>query len=213
MLPDTIRAFFGLLNTASINYVLVKNINNELPYALAENKDIDILVDSKEIETVKKLILDNGFVKTIHPQSYETGWSFAYGTSECLMFKNNERLWVDIQCELCLKSLMGNILIPMDKYINEAVWSNKKWDENNGWWITDDKTRLVYLISRCVFDKNNFSQLYINEINGYACLLNDDDVQRMLGMVFFKFKNKLIEMIIKKQYNNIIDSYISFCDY
>jgi hypothetical protein len=210
---DTVQAFFKLLNDSAIEYVLIKNIGGELPHKLKKDKDIDILVPKQEVARFKDLVTENGFMRITHPKSKKTGWSFAYGASECYMFKSGAGLEVDIHSELCLKSLMGNIWIPMDKCINDKAWSNKVWDEQNKWWIIDDKTQLVYLISRCVFDKREFSLLYIAEIKKRSHLLDDHSVQIMLKKVFFQFTDRLMEMLTSEQYASIVGKHLAFRDY
>jgi hypothetical protein len=210
---DAIQAFFKLLNDSAIEYVLIKNIGGELPHKLKKDKDIDILVKNKEVARLKELVADSDFRQIVHPKSRKTGWNFAYGASECLMFKGCAGLKVDIHSELCLKSLMGNIWIPMDKCVDDRVWGNKVWDEQNKWWIIDDKTQLVYLISRCVFDKREFSALYIAEIERRSHLLDDPDVQIMLEKVFFRFTDRLMEMLTSKQYASIVGKHLAFRDY
>jgi hypothetical protein len=210
---DTVQSFFKLLNDSAIEYVLIKNIGSELPHKLKKDKDIDILVPKQEVARFKDLVTENGFMRITHPESKKTGWSFAYGASECLKFKGGTGLEVDIHSELCLKSLMGKIWIPMDKCINNRIWDDKAWDEQNKWWIIDDKTQLTYLISRCVFDKRGFSALYIAEIKRRSHLLDDPDVQIMLEKVFFRFTDTLTEMLAKEQYAAIVRRHITFRDY
>jgi len=210
---NIVKSFFEFLDNAAIEYALIKNIGGELPHKLKKGKDIDILVKNSNLQRCMALILDNGFYKITHPRSQDTGWSLAYGASDPVMFESKPGLQVDIHCELCLKSLMGNIWIPMDRIINNKAWNDRVWDDDNKWWTLDDKTQLIYLISRCIFDKGSFSETYKEEIIKRIGLLNDDTVQEMLEKVFFRFKDKLCEMLTSGQYNSIIGAYIAFCDY
>ena len=211
--PAAVKSFFRLLESSDIDYVLIKNVGGELPNKLKKNKDIDILVKDRDEERFTSLMLSSGFEGITHPHSHRGGWCLAYGASDIASFKNNDFLTVDVCSKLCLKSLMGNIWIPIDKYINDRVWKNKIWDLSNGWWALDDETLLVYLVSRCVFDKGAFNQSYVEEIESRAELLHRDEVQEMLRMVFFRFKDKLIEMLADKLYDSIVESYISFNSY
>jgi hypothetical protein len=211
--PETIKKLFALLNS-EIEYVLIKNVGDELPHKLKRNKDVDLLVKSHDAKRVQELVLHNKFRQITHPQSRETGWHFAYGASECTFFRINEECFeIDIHQELCLKSLMGNIWIPMDNYINNRVWNEKRWDEQNNWWIIDDQTQLVYLIARCVFDKGTFSEVYIDEIEKRKHLLVESVVLYMLEKVFFGFSNELVRMLHDGRYQSIVSDYLAFSDY
>jgi hypothetical protein len=211
--PEEVKVFFAALNDASIEYVLLKNIDEELPNRLIRGKDIDILVRAGELSRYFDLLARLGFSETVHPQSSRMGWVFAYGASDCFMHTNSGGLMVDVHCELCLKALEGNIWIPFERHINEAVWMTRVLDSDNGWWVLNNKIGFAYLVSRCMFDKSYFSPPYRAHIRRWAGLLDDEEVRGILRTVFFKFTPTLIEMLREERYDSIVDTYISFGDY
>lgn len=206
--------FFHLLNVNKINYMLIKNIDAELPEKLKVGKDVDILVHRNEIERCQSILEENGYKKIKHPQSVETGWQLLYGAEDCMMYKSEiTRLEIDIHTSLCVKSTMLNGWCPLDKKINEPIWNNKEWDESLDCWRLDRKTAFVYEIARCVFDKSMFSEPYIREIKLNVDLLEDSIIEDYLQVVFFKFTSELKKLISEDAYASIVDKYYRFINY
>ncbi|MBQ6975216.1 MAG: hypothetical protein IJQ16_01500, partial [Selenomonadaceae bacterium] len=79
---EDIHATFDFLNANAIEYLLTKNIADELPAKLKIGKDIDIIVHPKDYEKFKILMQNFGYKRIIHPHGKETGWRFIYGAHE-----------------------------------------------------------------------------------------------------------------------------------
>ena len=208
--------FFNLLNKEEIEYVLIKNINDELPNQLEDGKDIDILVKPDNINHFRKIIKENMFEKRIHPLGRAKGWNFAYQLFECEFWQKvgiDKTLYIDISEKLCCKSLTPKTWIPLDNCINDDIWKNKQYDKDNNWWIMDDDTMVIYLIVRSIFDKREFKDGYIKGIEVRKELLINTSTKYKLSKVFFKYSDRLIELIMKGRYSDIIQDYFSFTDY
>ena len=108
---------------------------------------------------------------------------------------------------------MGRSKLPLDNFIQEYIWKNKKWDSINNWWIMNDKVILLYLIIRSVLDKQEFRIKYIQEIEKRSHLLDDDEFLTMCRLVFFNFTDLLIKKIKSFEYNDIVYNYQRFKDY
>lgn len=211
---ETIQAFFKLLNQGKIEYLLIKNIADELPAKLMVNKDIDILVSEASLKNFDYIMKKNKFIQLIHPKGRENGWNYLYNMPECVMYKNlKSGLEVDVTTILCTKSVNMNAWIPLDKIINESVWKEREWDEDNSWWKMDDKNLVVYLIVRAVFEKNQFSDTYIYEIEKRKEYLYTEDCKKKLKCVFFSYTDTLLNLIKDNNYKSIIPSYMTFCQY
>ena len=208
-----INLFFQKLNVNNINYVLIKNIGNELPKQLKYGKDIDILLDYRHDEKYSRCMKEMGFVDIVHPQSEENGWKMLYGVHNPKMKKIPDSLEVDVHYELAVQSIQKYQWCPLDKIINQRAWKYKQWDTVLNCWKMDEKTLIVYLIARCVFDKENFSDAYRNEINGRENLLDDDEVVEMLEKVFYRYTPTLIHQIKTHEYDMIIERYLAFDKY
>lgn len=211
-----IRELFSILNSSGVNYVLIKNINDELPYALENGKDIDILVHENDIALIEKVMVFAGFQRTIHPLGNENGWKFAYQLPEFQFWKKHsidQDLYVDISFKLCCKGIMPGIWIPLDETINLNIWERKLLDNILNCWRMDYETQLCYLIIRSIFDKNEFSVKYIEEIQSMKYLLSSERVYSILKKVFFKYTDRLIFLIKENQYKNIIPDFIKYNEY
>ncbi len=63
---EKVRFFFDLMNSSNIDYVLIKNIREELPNSLPDGKDIDILVKPESKILFEKVMKKYFFLKC-HP--------------------------------------------------------------------------------------------------------------------------------------------------
>ncbi len=210
---EEVTSFFDALNSASIEYALVKNIDGELPGRLVRGKDIDILVPAERLPHYFDVLKELGFTEVMHPQSSRAGWAFAYGASDCFMHADSSGLMVDVRCELCLKALEGNIWIPLERHINQRIWTTKVWDADNGCWRVNDALGFAYRAGRCVFDKSCFPLPYRADIRRLAEFLDDRETLEALRTIFFKFTPTLITMLREERYESIIDAYIAFREY
>lgn len=211
-----IQNLFEQLNSSDIEYVLIKNISDELPEKLKDGKDIDILVHESNIKKFEKFMKTHNFKKRVHPYGRRKEWSFAYKLPEHQFWQfndNNFTLYIDVSFKLCCRSLTPKVWIPLDNCINEDIWKNKIFDKKNKWWILNEENLLVYLICRSVFDKKEFRLDYITEIEKRKSLLKQKSVRLKISKVFFKYTDSLILQIEDSNYENIISNYLSFKNY
>lgn len=204
---------FQKLNENYIQYVLIKNIGEELPDKLKYGKDIDILLDFEHDDRYARCMKEMGFEDIVHPESEETGWQMLYGVHNPKKKKIPNSLEVDVHYELAVQSIQKRQWCPLDKMINQRVWKCKQWDSNLNCWKLDEKTLLVYLIARCVFDKETFSEAYKDEINKRESMLDDSEVTAMLERVFFRYTPYLIREIKAQEYDTIVKKYLAFDKY
>lgn len=211
---NVVLDFFELLNKNSIKYVLIKNVNCELPDKLSKGKDIDILVWPDDYTKYKMVMHNNKFSRIVHPEGSKHGWLFLYGVKEFIKFKNIKTgLEIDACFQICTKSINMNAWIPLDKAINMSIWKNRVWDKKNSWWIMDDENLVVYLITRCVFEKNAFNSQYIYEIKCRKHFLEKNECIEKLNLIFFSFTNELIKLIKNDDYEKIQNTYMKFTKY
>ena len=209
--PSTIKSFFNLLNSNGVNYVLIKNDGELIPYSVEDGSDIDILVNPSDYEKYRVLLRSNGyteehgehdkyfFVYNLRPDIYakkDDCYFHAYDRFSCVSFTN-----------------MGKSRVPLSKCIQDRIWKEKRWDESNQWWIMDDITILLFLIIRSILDKREFRIKYRNEIEKRITLIDSDEFIKICRMVFFNFTPVLIKSIKDKHYDKIIKEYQSFSDY
>lgn len=205
--------FFELLNKANIEYLLIKNICNELPDNLLINKDIDIMVKSNQKKILHSIIKKQGGIEMIHPYGPWAGYQTLYDANPPIMYILPSKLMIDVTNILCIKCLNMKAWIPLDKAINSSIWNEKDWNYNLKCWQMDEKNYICYLIARSLFDKHEFESNYINEIKLRKYLLDDADVIQKLEKIFFGYTDNLIKLIKNDQYNKVLNSYIKFENY
>ncbi len=213
---QTINDFFSQLNDSNIEYVLIKNISDEIPNNLKNGKDIDILVNENYIKEFHKFMIAHNFKKKTHPYGKKNGYVFAYKLKEYQFWKFNNRnfkFFVDVSFKLSCRSITPNVWIPLDNIINEDIWKNKIFDKKNNLWIMDDETILIYLFCRAIFDKKEFKNGYITEIEKRKSLLKKESVKYKLSKIFFSYTDNLISQVENNSYETIINNYVTFKDY
>jgi len=202
---------FKLLNENKVEYILIRNINNELPDNLEIGKDIDLLVEDRE--KIVKILKKNNFKKITHPHQNNI---FLYGVEKFEFYKNDKELLFDLNFQIAVRSLDAGQWIPLDQKIQESTWKNKRFvqlEDDFGYWTLSYNDEFIILIARSIFDKREFQEGYIRRIDELKDKIDIEDVKEKMGLVFFKFTPYLLEMIEKKDYENIIKNYIQFKEY
>jgi hypothetical protein len=201
---------FSLLNNENINYILIRNINNELPKSLPLNKDIDLMINEDEASNFNHLMQRNGWKQKNHPLGH---FPFLYGLKPFeFYFKNGIHL--DICFQLACRSLNKGEWFPLDLQIQEDLWNNKLKILDSPWkYQLSIEDEFVHLITRCVFDKKEFNNGYIERIEQLKKVINSNIVLSKFEVVFFKYSKLLFEQINKKEYDKIITNYLQFKDY
>ena len=211
-----VNRFFELLNENNIKYILIKNICEELPNKLQNGKDIDILVNKQDEEKFEQVMNMDGFIIQKHPYGKDNGWQFLYGLKEYKKWKKKDceyDFYIDVSFELSCGSLTPRTWIPLDKSIQKYIWENRKWDEENRWWIMDVNARYVYYIVRCMFDKKIFSEEYIYMIENEQTRIDEKVVHWMLKLIFFGATEEIQTVIREKKYDEVMEKYISYSKY
>lgn len=213
---EYIDNFFNMLNKSGVNYMLIKNIADELPCNLKDRKDIDIVVKFEDREKFTECMGAHGFLYREHPLGISGGWSFGYQLPQYQFWQLGgikQVFYIDACFKLMCKSLSPKMWVPLDESINTHAWQNKEWNETLKCWQMGEKTLFVYLFARCVFDKHTFSEKYIAEIEKRKHLLSDAEVVAMIRTIFYKFTDTLIEMVKQDNYDEIIQKYLTFKNY
>lgn len=211
-----VMEFFELLDREQIRYVLIKNINGELPKRLKDGKDIDILVKLSDRKKFTEVMSQNGFLKRIPPLGKDNGYRFGYQLPEYQFWQKGgiqQTFYIDACFKLMCKSLTPRYWVPLDEMINERIWNEKVWDDQLQCWCVDEKTLLVYLLARSVFDKRTFSETYRIEIDKRKELLKDKEVQSMLQTIFYKYTKTITQYVLESKYEIIIPNYLKYTEY
>jgi hypothetical protein len=203
-------SLFSEINIANLNYILIRNINNELPFKLEKGKDIDILIKYEDKSLFHNFFKKNGFKKIKHPYRHDI---YLYGVPKFEFFKKNDMI-IDLNYVIACRSLNNNEWIPLDQVIQKSSWSNRIFIRNDfDYYSLSLEDELISLIVRSIFDKKEFISGYIFRIEWIFQKINEKIFKEKLELVFFKYTETLIKQIRKKEYSDIINNYISFKEY
>ena len=212
---NDVKKIFYLLNEAKIDYILLRNINNELPNDLQQKKDIDILVKKKDEDIIKFFFYSNEYIEINHPLRNR---NFLYGVDKFkFIYNKNNNIIFDLSYQITVSSLNQELsIVPLDKVIQESAWKNKwlkKINNDFRYWTLSYEDEFVCLISRSIFDKKSFLEGYIKRINKLFDCVDKSDVLEKLNLIYFKFTPYLMEFIKNKRYDEIIKQYLEFKEY
>lgn len=206
-----ILKFFKMLNENNLNYVLIKNDDDVLPHYLESDNDIDFLIHPYEYEKLKKICEEYGYERKVGESCKRY---FLEQLREDLLFKKDDCYFHFYEALPCSPlTNMGECKMALERSVQEYIWENKIWDEAKQWWIMDDVSILLYLIVRSVFDKKEFKQKYIREIEKRASILETDIFKRLAQTVFFGFTPILIELVKTKKYDSVLAQYLAYTNY
>jgi len=205
-----IISFFNVLNENNISYILLRNIDNELPNNLSKKKDIDIIVRIEDKYKLENALLTNNWDKIRHPYSKVP---YLYSMNPC-DFYNLDGLHIDIVYELPCRSLITRQWIPLDQKIQDDLWEYKIEVFNLPWrYLLSSEIEIVHLLTRCIFDKKFFNSGYVLRLNEIYPLSNKEILSKYLDLVFFKFTKTLLKLVEKREYDAISNKYLTFKDY
>lgn len=205
-----VSSFFLKLNRSNINYILLRNLNNELPDKLPFNKDIDLIINEFDELKFDTFLQNDGWKKKKHPLGH---FPYLYGLKPFkFYFKNGVKL--DVCYQLACRSLNKGEWFPLDMEIQTDLWNDKIIIKNKPWRFTLSKNdELVHLTTRCIFDKKKFSDDYINRIEELLPEIDSEKVFNKFNLIFFKYSKILLQKLTNKEYDNIIINYLQFKNY
>ncbi len=205
--------FFNLLNKSNIEYILLRNIGNELPSKLKVGKDIDLLVLKKDIKKINQFFEINGYEKINHPSESDI---YLYGVDKFeFRYNKNNKILIDLNFQLSCRSLDEGQWVPFDEKHQKSAWVNKKFVNNSdlNYYTLSFEDEFIALVIRSIFDKKKFEQGYIKRITKLIKLIDKDNVLSKFELTFFKYSKKLLQQLENKEFDKIINSYLSFKEY
>lgn len=207
-----VENIFFVLNSSGIDWILLRNTNNELPDNLRYDKDVDILVRPEMRHKIHNHLLNNKFKCVKHPLRYDIR---LYGVDEFKMYVSDTGVKVDINFQVAVRSLDRGQWIPLDQDIQNSIWADKKkiMLGDVAVQMPSDEDLFVLTISRCVFDKKIFSTWHAKLLSAIILRCDINAIEKKLRLIFFSFTNRLLEIIRREQYESIIIEYLKFSEY
>lgn len=210
--PEVIAKSLSLLNSSGIDWILLRNTNNELPDYLELKKDIDILVRPENKENMHAFLLANRFSEIQHPYSNDVRF---YGVDAFRKYKNQEGLLIDINFQAVVRSLDKGQWIPLDQAIQKELWASKRSVSVGAVQVMMPGAEdfFVLTLARCVFDKKDFTDWHRDLLSQTVEECDIELLSKKFDLIFFKFAPRLMDLVKFSDFDEIIPSYLSFSDY
>lgn len=210
--PESIIDIFNNLNAAGLRYILIRNINSELPGSLRIGKDIDLLVPYNERSKFINFLIEKGFKNIRNPHC---GNIFLYNVNKFEFFVNKDNVLLHLNYQLAYQSLNAGEWVPLDHKIQDSAWENKKLNKSDKftYYSLGMEDEFVTLVAASIFDKKEFQKGYIKRIDELINIVDVNEVSAKFQLIFFKFTSRLLSMLKNRQYEMILDRYISFSEY
>lgn len=214
LIPERdIWSAFEILNENQIDYLLLRNLDNELPGSLMSNKDIDIWVNPECKQKMEQVLKKHGWSRQIHPWDFGNNFIFLYSMDEFQMYRKNN-LHIDVCFQLCCRSLNAGEWFPLDEAIQMSVFRDRRRVNDKPWiYQLSYENELLHLITRSIFDKKKFTTIYIKRIKYLMEKVDLNEFKKKIQLVFFKFTDTLIDLIQNDSFGEIRITYISFKNY
>jgi hypothetical protein len=200
------KNFFEYLNQSGIRYVVLQGDAKTL-----YQTDDAIQVHPQDRESFHGFMQDWGCQALAHEEGKEAGYGFFYVMNplECWKLPQGMRLTVFYQ--LGCHGLLEKSYIPLDKQINQAVWEGRFL--RDGVYYMGQQEQLIYYLVQGVFHYRGFPVDLQKNIQMLEPLLREKDFLEKCSKVFFGFTHKLCQMIQQRQYDDIVNAYLTFSEY
>lgn len=209
---NKVLQFFDSMNKRKIEYVLLRNIDNELPNNYGPEKDIDILVKKESKKDFHMFMKDCHWIKVRHPWDFGSNFVFLYAMDR-LEFFEKEDIHLDVCYQLCCRSVNNGEWMPVDMIIQDSVWQNRRRNSEYPWYEMSEEDQLLHLLTRCVLDKKKFPDGYKKEIQRLLPLVDLEVFMSKLNVVFFNFSKRLVQMLNSGFFDDIPHEYLTFVEY
>lgn len=133
-------------------------------------------------------------------------FSFLYSMQRAVYIELNDAK-VLVLDRLACKSKFENALMPLDKCLQSYA------DEFYALHIADERLLFIYVIVDAIINGNGFNNISKAYIQDNILCLKENETMNLLKLVFFKYSEKLAEMLIHKNFDGAYSGYVSNMDY
>lgn len=210
MVEDDIKEVFDCLTEESIQYALLKGVEDAIPSV--GGKDVDIIIRRDCVDNFEEVIKRYGFVRVLHPYDNLKDFTFLYGMNE-FRFYQNHVCSLDICFQLSCRSTNNGEWVPLDLEIQRSVWENRRYDEGFKCYMLSFEDELIHLLTRLIFDGKKYNNKYANRIGILLDKVSKEVLYEKMKLVFFKFSGFLMDFLYNNQLDDISQKYIKFTEY
>ncbi len=187
--------------------------SNDVDYRLIETgeKYASFIIFNEDYSKFKKTICKGSNLVTLeHPFGNTFGYKFLYKMRPFELIKYKDT-YVEFFFQLPCMSLTPKTWMPLDRKIQHYLWSCNKTDGDVKY--LDDIPLLIFKICWAVFKDGYFTEKNIHLINRLIREADRTTLNSLLKDVFFRFTDHLTELILHRQYDEIVPQYFVFRDY
>ena len=197
----SLKEFCSLVGKHDIDYRVIE----------AGEKFASVVVFNDDYDRLKNLIRKDREITVLeHPHGRMFGYKFLYQMKpfELVKYKG---IYIEVVFQLPCMSLTPKTWMPLEKKIQHRVWDNRK--AEGGITHIDDTSLLIFKICQAIFKNGYFTEETATLINRLMSVVDQDVLRMLLKEVFFLFTDRLLEMISRKRYDEIVYQYVTFCKY
>lgn len=114
---------------------------------------------------------------------------------------------------LACRSTLNGAWVPLDRCINVSALENAVTDVNTGFRVLAADDTVCYLLADCIYTKKCFPFEKRNIILKKLEEAGNDILNEKLSKIFFRFSGKLLDMVRKEAFDEIIPMYYAFAEY
>lgn len=179
-----------------------------IAYALLDEKDknVRILISEKDRRSIITLAGNVGW-KRIKDKS---GDLYLYGMQRFLYYSAGA-VTLTVCCQLACRSTLNDGWVPLDRKINEEALARCR--KENDVMRLGKEEELCYLLAKCVYTDKCFEKEDIERIESCFSGTEKTNVLPKLEGIFFRFSERMLEMLEKKEYEDIIGALWRFAEY
>lgn len=181
---------------------------NGISYALLDNeeKEVRIPISEESREAVKKLAGKAGWKK----MKDRSGDLYLYGMKHFLYYLV-ENCRLIICCQLACRSTLNDGWVPLDRKINGQALSDIRIKDQICYLGAEDE--LCYLLAKCVYTVKFFKDADRKRLEEDMSTVDAAGLLPKLEGVFFRFTDKILELLHEKKYDDIITALWRFAEY
>lgn len=171
---------------------------------------ITVLVHPDCAARAGDLLKSHDWKERAHPYGTDAGYSFLYQMTPFRLFGKGSR-YIELFSQLPCASLTKNMWIPMDRSIQQFLWSEEAGPEPGCW--ANIPCQFLYHLCWAVFFRRGFSPYEIRFIKQNQACVDTPQMRELLTPLFFGFTDRLIRLICDGSLDKIIPEYFSFREY
>ena len=207
LVTNVLRKF----NDVGIRYALLRSSIDYQIIEIQDWADIDILVHPDNRDKAHNILRENGFI--VDPRLNRH--TYLYGVAPFRYYRSfSAKIAIDVVYQLTCKSLNDGEICPLHKEIQEKAFQNDA-DKYEVIKKLPKAVEVVYEFTYTLFNKNG-NEEKLRDIYKKVEQVQDkdkDELEYMLGLVYFRFAPVIIDKFKNKEVANIKQDYLKFKDY